>query len=77
LFDARGEVNQQELPMIFDEARMLNARFLKLPLGSFQPEFSRAELASFLRSSRGIEFPIPSEEFEKRTREYVTQLERA
>jgi hypothetical protein len=26
---------------------------------------------------RGIEFPIPPEEFEKRTREYVTHLKRA
>ena len=52
LFDARGEVNVHELPMILDEARMLNARFLKLALGGFQPEFSRAELASFLRSNQ-------------------------
>ena len=36
LFDSRGNVNQRELPTILAEASRLNARFLKLTLGSLQ-----------------------------------------
>jgi sugar phosphate isomerase/epimerase len=50
LFGSRGELNQLELPAIFAEATMLNARFLKLSLGSIPAEFPPRELDTFLSS---------------------------